>query len=124
VTTLIFKLDDNLRAIDETVQRIPLQASETVSLAASTSDSAIINVPSGEMWFIKSWTVTKGADVTITSITVDGNDTYEIAAVADVISRYGGLITADSNVVISGSNAGLAAQSLEIQVDGYKIAGV
>jgi hypothetical protein len=115
------KLDENLRIIDETVQRVPLQSSATVSLGSSVSDSATISIPSGEMWFIKSWTITKGADVTVSSITIDGNSTYEIAAVADTVSRYGAVLTADSSVVISGSNAGIAAQSLEIKIDGYKI---
>jgi hypothetical protein len=121
---MIFKLDENLRAIDETVQRIPLQAVATASLAASTSDSATISAPDGEMWFIKSWTVTIGADVTVTSIAVDGNDTYEIASLADTVARYGGLLTADFSITITGSNAGIAAESLEIQIDGYKITGV
>jgi hypothetical protein len=118
---MILKPDNNSKVIQETVQRVPLQATASVSIAASGSDSATINVPSNEMWFIKSWTVTKGADVSVSSIAVDGNDVYEIASLTDTVARYGALLTADSKVTINGSNAGLSAETLEIQVDGYKI---
>jgi hypothetical protein len=118
---MIFKTDNNSEVIQETVQRVPLQATANVSIAASGSDSATINVPEDEMWFIKSWTVTKGSDISVSSIAVDGNDLFEIASLTDTVARYGALLTADSKVTISGSNSGLSAQTLEIQVDGYKI---
>jgi uncharacterized Zn finger protein len=115
------RLDANLYPINETRKVTPLQANATVSIPASSTDSTTIAIPKNEMWFIKSWTITKGADVTVTSIAIDSADTYEIAAVADTVSRYGAVLNADKSVSIGGSNAGLAAESLEIQVDGYKI---
>jgi hypothetical protein len=115
------KTDANLYPLNETVKRVPLRASVSVSIPASSTDSATINVPSNEMWFIKSWTILKGSDVSVSTITVDGIDTYEIASLTDTVARYGALLTVDSTVTISGSNAGIAAESLEIQVDGYKI---
>jgi hypothetical protein len=115
------KLDANHLPINETRKVTPLQASETVSIPASSTDSATITIPDNEIWFIKSWTITKGADVTVSSITIDSADTFETAPVSDTVSRYGAVINADEIVSISGSNAGLAAESLEIQVDGYKI---
>jgi uncharacterized Zn finger protein len=118
---LIIRLDANKYPIFETAKRTPLQASESVSIAASDNGTATINVPKNEVWFVKSWTITKGADVTVSSINIDSADTYEIATVSDTGSRYGTVLNAEKSVTISGSNAGLAAESLEIQVDGYKI---
>jgi hypothetical protein len=121
VMTLKLEQDVNLQYVQDTYSRLPLREVATVSIAASGSGTATINVPAGDMWFIKSWTVTKGADISVSSIAVDGNDTYEIASLTDTVARYGALLTADSKVTISGSNAGLSAESLEIQVDGYKL---
>jgi uncharacterized Zn finger protein len=118
---MIIRLDDNKYPINETRKVTPLQATATVSIPTSSTDSAKVVIPSDEMWFIKSWTITKGADVTVSSITIDNTDTYETASVADTVSRYGEALNAEKNVTISGSNAGLASESLEIQVDGYKI---
>jgi glycine cleavage system aminomethyltransferase T len=118
---MIIKLDANYRPIDETVKRTPLQGTATTSLAASSTGNAAISIPANEVWFIKSWAVTKGADVTVSSLTFDGEDTYEIAAVSDTVARYGAVLNAEKTIAISGSNAGLAAESLEIKVDGYKL---
>jgi hypothetical protein len=118
---MIVKTDANLYPLDETAKRSALQASATVNINADASGSATIDIPENEMWFIKSWTVTQGADVTVDSISIDGNDAYQTASVNDTLERYGAVINAESTVTINGSNAGLSAQSLGIQVDGYKI---
>ena len=102
--------------------RIPLKESATVSIAASGTGSATISVAAGYKYFIKSWTVTAGADVTVTSIKIDGNDTYQIASLSDTVAEYGIVLTAESNVVISGSNAGSSAEDLTIEIKGYKVA--
>jgi hypothetical protein len=102
-------------------ERIPLKESASVSIAAGGSGSATITLTSGYLYFIKSWTVTKDADVTVTSITIDGNDTYQTDSLADTVSEYGDVIVASQNVVISGSNAGLAAENLSIEIKGFKI---
>jgi 3D (Asp-Asp-Asp) domain-containing protein len=119
---MIVKSDANNYRINETVKRVPLKETATVSLAVSTSGSATKAVPSNEMWFIKSWTVTKGADVTVSGIKVDNNDTYQTVGVNDTVAQYGSLLNADKNVAISGSNASTTvAQNLEITVVGYKL---
>jgi hypothetical protein len=100
---------------------IPLKEEATVSITASGSNTATVNVIGGEIWFIKTITVTKGADVTVSSLKVDSNDTYATATIADTIAKYGALITATKDITISGSNAGLAAQNLTVLVEGYKI---
>jgi hypothetical protein len=115
------KIDDNGGYVQETVKRVPLQNSASVSIPAGDTGTATINIPVGPMNFIKSWTVTKGADVTISSIKLDDDDTYEIDSVTDVGARYGALLSADKSVSVSGSNAGLSAKNLEIQIDGYEI---
>jgi hypothetical protein len=101
------------------VNMIPLKESANVSVAASGTGTAIISVP--DLWFIKSITITKGADVTVTSVLVDSNDTNTIASISDTIPKYGALLTSRSKIEISGSNAGLGAQSLEITVEGFKV---
>lgn len=121
MTILNLRQDANLQYLSETIKRIPLQELATVSLSASTQGSATINVPKNEMYFIKSFSITKGTNVTVNSITIDGSDIYEVAAVTDTVSRYGGIINADSNVVITGTNAGAGAENLEIQIKGYKL---
>ena len=103
-------------------KRIPLKDSSTVSIAASGTGSATISVASGYKYFIKSWTVTAGADVTVDSIKIDDNDTYQIASLSDTIAEYGELPVAETNIVISGSNAGSAAEDLTIEIKGYKVA--
>jgi hypothetical protein len=118
---LIIKLDDNKYPIYETAKRTPLQATGTKSVAASTTDRATITIPDNEVWFIKKWTVTKGADVTVSSIKIDNNDTYQAASVTDTEAQYGAVLNAGTDIVISGSNAGIAAETLEIKVEGYKI---
>ncbi len=110
-----------LNTLDLATKRVPLKASATVSIAASGTGTATISV-SGYVYFIKSWSVTKGADVTVTSITIDGNDTSQIVAVTDTEATYGTLLTANSSVAISGSNAGAAAEDLTIEIIGYKVA--
>jgi hypothetical protein len=119
---MIIRLDDNKYPIFETRKVTPLQETATVSITISSTGSASLTIPSNEMWFIKSWTVTKGANVTVSSISIDSASTFEVASITDTVSRYGSVLNADKNVVISGSNASAtAAESLEIKVNGYKI---
>jgi hypothetical protein len=117
---LLLKRDDSLKsAIQEGVTRIPLNASGSVSIAASGTGTATISVPDGEMWFIKSWAITKGADVTISSIEIDGSDTGQIDSLTDTLPEYGALLTANRSLTVTGSNAGLSAEDLQIDVKGY-----
>ena len=101
---------------------IPLKDSKTVSIDASGTGSATISVPAGYRYFIKSWTVTKGTDVTVTSIKIDSNDTYKIDTLSDTTPEYGELPVAETDIVIAGSNAGAAAEDLTIEIKGYKVA--
>lgn len=99
----------------------PLKTSATVSIAAAGSGTAMINVEAGYVYQIKKWTVTKGADVTVIVIKVDGFDTYQLDSLADTETEYGKMLTATSTVEISGSNAGAAAEDLTIEIVGVKI---
>jgi len=103
------------------LKRIPLKKSASVSIDAGGSGSATIEVEEGYIYFIKSWTVTKGADVTVSSIEIDGNDTYQTSSLSDTVAEYGALIPAKKNIVISGSNAGTAAEDLAIEIKGFKV---
>ena len=117
------KFDGNgILKVKQAEARIPLKESATVSIDASGAGSATISVTSGYKYFIMSWTVTAGADVTVTSIKIDGNDTYQTASLSDTVSEYGAVLTAGSNIVISGSNAGASAEDLTIEIKGYKVA--
>jgi uncharacterized Zn finger protein len=118
---MLIRLDANKYPIEDTVKHTPLQEVATVSIAAGGSDTATINIPSNEFWHVHSWSVVKGADVTINSISIDGNDTYEVSDVADVKARYGVMLSAEKNVIIVGTNAGISVETAEIKVNGYKI---
>ncbi len=115
--------DDNviINKMDLATKKIPLKSSATASIAASGSGSATISVPSGEVWFVKSWTITKGADITVTGIAIDSNDTYQTGTLADTEAEYGALINANINIVASGSNTGAGPEDLSIEIKGYKI---
>ena len=118
------KIRNDLKIINQMdlrTKKVPLKSSATVSIAASGTGTATISVPSTEVWFIKSWTITKGADVTVTSIQIDSNDTFQTAALADTEAEYGDLINANTNITAAGSNAGAAAEDLTIEVKGYKV---
>jgi hypothetical protein len=119
---MIVRKDENLHQVDETVKKTPLKASEVASLAISSSGSASITVPHNEVWFIKSWIVTKGPDVTVSNIKIDNNETYLTTSLTDALVEYGVLVNSEKDIVITGSNAsGTVSQSLEIEVKGYKI---
>lgn len=107
--------------IQESVAKIPLSASDTASLAIGANGSAVIDVPEGEVWFIKSWTITKGADVTVDSILINGNDTGHVDTLADTVAEYGDLLTAQGTITVNGTNAGAAAENIQIDVKGYKM---
>lgn len=102
------------------VYKAPINVSATVSIAASGSGTATINVPTGKRYFIKQVNITKGADVSVTSLTFDGNETGQTANF-DCVTIFGDLLTADTSIDISGSNAGAAAEDLTIQVTGYVV---
>ena len=112
-------VEEMMRALED-IKAIPLKVSVSVSIAASGSGTATITVPSGWRYYIKSWAITKGTDVTVSSITIDDNDTFQIVDVSDTVAKYGRLLLADSIIKISGSNAGTGAESLAIEIWGYK----
>jgi hypothetical protein len=118
---LLLKRDTSLVAIQEAVTRKPLVVTDLVSIAPGGTGTVSLNVPDNEMWFVKSWAITKGADVTVNSIKIDGNNTGLIGSLADTVPEYGGLITGDQSFTIDGSNAGAAVQNLEVVIKGYKI---
>jgi len=97
-----------------------LKDSATVSIAAGGNGVAIINIPKNEIWLIKQINITKGADVTVSSISIDGEVIPDLASV-DLEATYGDLITARSSISVSGSNAGAAAEDLTIEVVGVKL---
>jgi hypothetical protein len=101
---------------------VPMKATGSISIAISSSDTATINVPDGETWFIKSITITKGASITVSGSTVDGENANTTASVSDTVAKYGALLVARENVTVSGNNASTtAAETLEITVEGFKI---
>ncbi len=115
-------LEGNLaKNISPNEQIIPLQETATVSIATVASGSATISVATGYKYYIKSFTVTPGADVTVSSILIDGNDTYQIASLSDTVIQYGNVITSDTDIVIGGDNAGTVSEDLTITINGYKI---
>ena len=94
-----------------------LNVSDTVSIDASGSGDVTITVPDGKRYLIKSITITKDADITISGITVDGEDTGEKDSF-DALSEFGDFITADVNIKVSASNAGTAAENITVTVKG------
>ena len=116
---MVLKSDENRTVIPESAQRIPLQASAAVTIAAGGSNMAKIAIPQGERWYIKSWTVTKDADITVTAIEIDNHDTYVVEDLPDTVAKYGAVISADTSVTITAHNAGSSAGTVEIAVTGY-----
>jgi hypothetical protein len=102
-------------------KRIPLKASTSVIISAGSSGVEFINIPYYERWFIKSWTVTAGANTTVECIMLDENDTYEVDSIADTVTRYGATLSAISTVGILGSNAGGEEETLTLEITGYKL---
>jgi len=100
-----------------------LKASATASIPAGGNGTATINIPSNEVWLIKQINITKGADVTVTSIQIDGETIPDTASV-DLEATYGDLVMAQSSIQASGSNAGAAAEDLTIEVVGIKLVPV
>jgi hypothetical protein len=119
-----FKKDTQGFEIQESFHRIPLKSTTTTSVADGETDDVTVTVSSGEMWFIKSWAITLGDNSTCNSIKIDGNDTYQIVDCSDTVSTYGDLLSADSTIVMSVTNAGQAAEDNVLTVWGWKLTGI
>lgn len=119
MTTL--KVDRNRRIMQESTYRIPLREIGSVSMGAGDTGKVIIEVPRKERWFVKSITVNKGANVTVSTIAFDDHDIYAAESVEDVAALYGDLLTVDQAIKISGTNAGAGSEDLSIEVIGYKL---
>ncbi len=103
------------------VYKTPINVSATVSIAISGTGSATITVPAGKRYYVKQVNIAKGADVTVTGLTFDGNATGQTASF-DCVTVFGDLLPADTSIVISGSNASAtAAENLTIQITGYAV---
>lgn len=102
------------------VYKVPVNVSATVSIAASGTGTVTITVPAGKRYYVKQVNITKGADVTVTALTFDSNETGQTASF-DCVTVFGELLTADTSIDISGSNAGAAAEDLTIQITGYAV---
>jgi hypothetical protein len=102
------------------VKKEPVHLSDTVSIPASGSGTAIVTVPSGKRFKIKQVNITKGADVTVLAQAFDGKGTGQTASY-DIEATFGDLLTADTDITVSGSNASLAAENLTIEVIGYSV---
>lgn len=102
--------------------RTPLKKSATVSIASGGADTASLSVPSGSRWHLKDITLSMGGDVTVQAngVVIDGTATEETASF-DVETVFGGLLTADRTVAVTGDNAGLTAQDLTIDIVGYSL---
>jgi hypothetical protein len=118
---LRLKRDTAFEVIQESVKRKPLVITGNVSVPAAGSATLKIDIPKDELWFIKSWAITKGANTTITSVTIDGEDTSKKDSLADTVPEYGALLTAELNISVAGSNAGSAAENLDVVIKGYKL---
>jgi hypothetical protein len=120
---MILKTDDNSSPVQGTYKKIPLQSSGSMTLSPGQTKTITLSVPQDVMWFIKSWSVTKGSDVDVQSIKVDGNDTHEIVGVTNTESRYGVVINAESEVTTTAllPSSLTGDQTLDFQVDGYKV---
>jgi hypothetical protein len=120
----MYKEDSNIANIADImtygVKRTPVKSENTASIAASGTGTATVSVPAGKRYFIKQINITKGADISITAQNIDSNDTGQ-AASFDCESVFGGLLTADTDITVSGSNAGVAAENLTIEVIGYSV---
>jgi hypothetical protein len=102
------------------VERRPVSVSAAVSIAAGGSGTATVNVPGGERYFIKQLNITKGANITVTAQTIDGAETAQ-AASYDCEATFGALLTAEGSITVSGSNAGVGAESLTVQAIGVSV---
>ena len=102
------------------IAKAPVNVSATVSIAASGSGIATVSVPTGKRYFIKSITITKGADITVSDISFDSVSAGQTANF-DCETVFGTLLTADTSIVVSGNNAGASAEDLTIQVLGYSV---
>jgi uncharacterized Zn finger protein len=96
------------------------EVEETVSIPAGESGTVTVDVPDGERILIDALSITDGADVTVTSIKVDGVATG-LTDSANIQDTYGDMVTADDKVTASGSNAGAGAQNLKLKVTGVAV---
>jgi hypothetical protein len=118
---LKLKRDNSLSPIQESVSRKPLKATGSVSIGAGASATLTVSIPDNEMWFIKGWAISKGTNVTVNSIKVDSEDTGLVASLTDTVPEYGALLTGDRIFTASGSNAGTAAENLDVTIKGHKL---
>jgi hypothetical protein len=100
----------------------PLKTSVTASIAAGGSGSAVINVPADDrwQWRVKSINITKGADITVNSIKIDGIDLQETASISDTVAKYGNTISVLDKIEVNGSNSALSAEDLTVEIIGYE----
>lgn len=123
MATRYLKKDEAGFDLQETIPRVPLKSTTTVSVAAGETETITLTVPSNEMWFIKSWDITLGSNCTCNSILIDSNDSYQIVDESDCLSTYGDLLTANSSVSMSVTSADASAQDNTITVWGWKFDG-
>jgi len=100
-------------------ERKPYKATGTVSIDAGGSGTATITI-TDKIVFIKSITVTKDADVSVSNIKIDNIDTSQTATF-DSETTFGTLLTGKVNITADGTNAGAGAENLTIVVVGYYI---
>jgi hypothetical protein len=98
----------------------PLKQSTTVSVASGGSGIVTISVPSADrwQWRIKSLTITKGADITVDSIKIDGIDLQETTSISDTVAKYGDTISVLDKIEVNGSNSALSAEDLTVEIVG------
>lgn len=120
-------ITDNLKRyflyeLYKTPYRKPVKVSQTASLAIGASGSVTLNVPVGERWSIKSVTITKGADVTVSDIQLDGISTGETDTF-DTQAIFGDVLSAEQTIKVTGANAAAAtaAENLTVDVVGYSV---
>lgn len=98
--------------------RLPITESVTDSIPASSSGT--VTVPVAESMFIKTITTTPGANSTITSIVIDGEDINSTLSTIDTETEYGGLVIANQSVVVTLSNAAASPENSTVEVKGLQ----
>ena len=100
--------------------RFVYRATDTVSIGASGSGTVTLTVPDGRRVFIKTITVTKGANVTVTANEIDGQETSQTDTF-DSETVFGIMLNAEDTISMSGDNAGAGSEDLTILVEGYSV---
>lgn len=99
-----------------------LRKLDSTTIAAGGTGSVTIPIPgmlwSGQKWGIKKIEITsKGTNVTVTDIKIDGNSIGETDTI-DLETLFGSLIIAKKEVAVDGSNAGAGSENLEVTIFG------